>query len=68
MKKTFLTWWRDFVTEIVGVYLTIATVIVFAMLAATYWPEYAWGSTVCYLLFAIGLYIFLTWKNKNQDK
>ena len=50
MKKLFIVWWQDLVRFATRVYLPVATVVIFAMIAATYWPGYAHITTIIYLI------------------
>lgn len=51
MKKLLKLLWDDFIDDIIVVYIPVASIIAFAILAVIFWPKYAWGSIVCYIIF-----------------
>lgn len=50
MKKMFSVWWQDLIRLVMRVYLPIASTIVFALVAVSYWEEYAIVTTVIFLI------------------
>ena len=64
MKKTYKAWLQDFIWELLGVRLPILTAVIFAVIAARYWPEYALISSAVYLVVAFIVSDFLLKKKK----
>lgn len=50
MKNMFSVWWHDLIRLITRVYLPIGLTIIFALIAVSYWEEYAIVSTVIFLI------------------
>jgi len=64
MKKTYKAWLQDFIWELFGVRLPILTAVIFAVIAARYWPEHALISSAVYLVVAFIVSDFLLKKKK----
>ncbi|MDD7993778.1 hypothetical protein [Kosakonia radicincitans] len=50
MKNMLTVWWKDLVRLLTRVYLPIGLTVIFAMVAVSYWEEYAIISTVIFLI------------------
>lgn len=67
MKAFFKARLRDFVEYIITSYGAALLILIFAMLAVTYWEEYAWGTTATFAVFvfvALGFYHFRSKKKR----
>ena len=66
MIKILKVWLHDLTWEVLGVYLPIATVVVFAMLAVAYWPDYALKTIAVYIPLAMIFSIYISKKFKSK--
>lgn len=67
MKKFLKDSLRYFIGFIITTYGAALLILIFAMLAVTYWEEYAWGTTATFAVFvfvALGFYHFRSKKKR----
>lgn len=67
MKNMFTVWWQDLIRLITRVYFPIGLTIVFAMVAVSYWEEYAIISTVIFLIVSF-IVCDLIFKKKRKPR
>ncbi len=58
MKKFFKDWLGRQLRYFFTAYVPVIFIIIFGMLVVSYWPDYAWGSTV---IFAIAVLAVTFW-------
>ena len=60
MKKMLGVFWQDLIRIITRIYLPLCTTVIFAMIAANFWPDYFHVTTFIYLVisFCVSDYLF----------
>jgi len=64
MKNFIMEWLRDALWFCLCSFIVIAFTVIFGVASVTWWPEYAWGSTVVFSLITICIVIFIIWKRR----
>ncbi|MCX2202531.1 hypothetical protein LDO48_23340 [Pantoea agglomerans] len=59
MSNYFVSWLRRQVRYFVATLIPAALIIVFGMLAVTFWPALAWSSTAIFTVLVAGLTFWL---------
>jgi len=62
MRKFFKDRLKDFLWYIGTTYVPVVFIIIFIIVAANYWPEHIWGSTVGFIVFTIIVVVTIIWK------